>query len=266
MAKNNKFTNSAPAPDKQNGTGDYDPFKAIGARSKFGSLSALVGWQSLAVVFLFVWVVVMYLMAPSFKHDWTRFWSIKYGRTEQPQKAIPYLMTLRENALNEAKIQAKLDRITYDEKTMDNPTYCYELGNINMKLGNFDKGLDWFTRAQACRKNTSSDDTGKKLPAYDFNTDIGIAYFRLKQYDKAEGAFNAALSFNPLDTVAQYYIGEVEMAKGNYSAAIERFKIAAGNPDYKARVLDNYKIIEQKLLTSAKAEEPTSGTLTTAGS
>lgn len=254
MAKNKKTADLTPSkPEPQE---DYDAFRELGARSTFQFAGNLTVWPYLAAVFVLVWLIVLYLMAPSFLHDWTRYWSMRYARSEQPQKAIPYLLELRDNALQNAKEQAVVDKVAYNEGTMDSPTYCRELGSVYGKLNQWDKSLEWLLKAQAARINTSSDDTGKKLPPYDFSTEIGIAYFKLNQLDNAENALQDALQFNSLDQTAQYYLGEVNMAKGDYLTAVDRFKSAAGNASYRKKILENYRVIEQHLLSSA-----TSGTL-----
>lgn len=101
MAKNKKTADLTPSkPEPQE---DYDAFRELGARSTFQFAGNLTVWPYLAAVFVLVWLIVLYLMAPSFLHDWTRYCPRDMRAFRAAAVLIPYLLELRDNALQNAK-------------------------------------------------------------------------------------------------------------------------------------------------------------------
>jgi len=141
MAKSKKTVDETKAVKQPD---NYDPFASIGAASRFNAKHIVV-WPWLAAIFLLVWILVIFLMAPSFSHEYTRFMSIRY-QTKDPQKAIVYLEKLHNEALEKEKEQAKYARETFNPKTKANPTFCLELGNVYAGLKEWDKAMNCIRR------------------------------------------------------------------------------------------------------------------------
>ncbi len=246
MAKHKKNLSDTRSAQKKSGikTGEstYDPF----ASSK---RTSHVAWPWLTGIFIVVWLIVIYLMAPSFTHDYRRYMSIRYQKTD-PAKSIAYLQKLREEALAKAKLQAKLDKVNYDENTMDNPTYCLEIGTGYFNLGQYQEALKWYEKAQACRENTTSDDTGKKIPPYDFSSTLATCYYKLGQFDKATKYFQAALDTNPKLYGSILTWAKMEIDQGKYKEALAHLKMIASEPEYAASARECFKQISDKLFAN----------------
>ena len=257
MAKSKKTVDETKAVKQPD---NYDPFASIGAASRFNAKHIVV-WPWLAAIFLLVWILVIFLMAPSFSHEYTRFMSIRY-QTKNPQKAIVYLEKLHNEALEKEKEQAKYARETFNPKTKANPTFCLELGNVYAGLKEWDKAMNWYQKAQDCRANTTIDDSGKQRDPYDFSSLLGLASYNLGKIDQAEQYFKQALEYDKNDYRAIYHLGRIAMDKNNYKEAIDRFKVVAGLPGYKQQVLDRYKEISERVFSAGDLS--TSSTVTAA--
>ena len=57
----------------------------------------------------------------------------------------------------------------------------------------------------------------------------GYAFYITKNYQKALNDFNKVRELNPDNGEIYYWIGEVELAKGNNRNACENFEIAKNN-------------------------------------
>lgn len=246
-----RFSKASAAPQPAAAEAEYDPFQAVGARSKFRFENVVV-WPYLAGVFFAVWLVVLYLMAPSFATDYTRYMSMYYASSATPEKSIPYLEKLRQADF------AAQRRTDPKSEPSESPTFTRELGTVYGRLGKWDEALGWLQKAQAARANTASDDTGKKLPSYDFSTDLGVAYMKLGRMEEAEKSFLDALKFDKLDASATFFLGELAMEKGDIMAAVNRFKAVTTDPRFRERVKENYRKIEERISTTqATAPAPT---------
>lgn len=82
------------------------------------------------------------------------------------------------------------------------------LGNAYDDSGNAEKAIDIYTK------------TIKKYP-YDYSLyyNLGITYYRIKEYSKAENCFQEALLCNPFHASSHLSLGKIEALQGHYSHA-----------------------------------------------
>lgn len=187
--------------------------------------------EVLIAIFIIVEVLIIWLMAPQFTREFTRWKSLRYASKGNYRAAAEELQKLLESP-NGAK----------------NPTFLGELGNCYYNLGDFDKSIDYYKQAQENRMNIVTeldDDSPHEYP--DFNAMIGLGYFRKGELDKAEEYFKKALEANRLDKVAHMKLGEIEFKRGNYLKAIDYFKFVARDPAYEKAVREYYQRIEAEL-------------------
>jgi tetratricopeptide (TPR) repeat protein len=187
--------------------------------------------EVLIAIFVVVEALVIWLMAPEFARDYTRWKSIRYA-THGDYKAAA----------------AELQKLLQTPKGATNPTYLAELGNCYYSMGDYDKALDYYLKAQENRMSVTTeadDDTPREYP--DFNTMIGLCYFRKGQHDKAEEYFKKGLEANHQDKVAYMKLGEIEFKRGNHLKAVDYFKFVARDPQYEKDVREYYRKIENEL-------------------
>src|SRR5919197_6174898 len=71
---------------------------------------------------------------------------------------------------------------------------------------------------------------------------LGIAYFRIRNYDKAESEFRAVLELSPTDDYAHYALGRCLEKQGRAAEANGHYKLASslrpGTERYTSRILD----------------------------
>ena len=71
---------------------------------------------------------------------------------------------------------------------------------------------------------------------------LGIAYFRIRDYDRAESEFRALLELSPTDDYAHYALGRCLQKQGRETEANAHYKLAASlqprSKHYKARIKD----------------------------
>jgi Flp pilus assembly protein TadD len=69
---------------------------------------------------------------------------------------------------------------------------------------------------------------------------LGIAYFRLRRWDEAEGEFRAVLELSPTDDYAHYALGRVLEKQGRDAEANGHYKLASSmrpqDENYAARI------------------------------
>ena len=135
----------------------------------------------------------------------------------------------------------------YKRQVYNSPTYLAELGYAHLNLGEYDKALEYYKKAQENRSNVAADESGNPRAPVNFDNMIGITYFRMGNYDEAEKALQNALKFNKLDPLANFAMGEIAMKRGNYTQAADYFKTVATVPGYEEKVKKYYAEIEQKL-------------------
>jgi len=161
---------------------------------------------------------------------------------------------LENGRLNEAFVEFQ-KTISLDKNNKE--AYNY-LGYISMRFGKYDDAISYFKKAISIDRNYSEainnlgvvyaqlerwDDAieqfKKALSNPTYKTpewaylNMGYAYYRKGEYDKAEDAVKDALIRNPIFPRAIYTLGLIYKAKGDYDSAINQFKKAVGiMPDY----------------------------------
>jgi len=69
---------------------------------------------------------------------------------------------------------------------------------------------------------------------------LGIAYFRLRRWEEAEGEFRAVLELSPTDHYAHYALGRTLEKQGRAAEANGHYKLASsmrpGDEQYAARI------------------------------
>jgi tetratricopeptide (TPR) repeat protein len=182
----------------------------------------------LIIVFLIVEAAVIWLMAPPFFNEFTRWRSLR-----------------NQTKGNYVAAASNLKSLVADQPR--NPTYLAELGNAQLVLGNYDESIKYFKLAQENRTNlgNSEDDAVRDYP--DFNTSIGLGYFRKGDLENAEIHFKKGLEANKQDKTANFHMGEIEFKRGRLLKAVDFFKFVAPDPAYRDRVKDYYGKIEQQL-------------------
>jgi tetratricopeptide (TPR) repeat protein len=204
----------------------------------------LVPIEILIAIFVVVEALIIWLMAPQFVREFTRWKSIRYATKG-----------------NYAAAAVELQKLLKTPGGSTNPTFLGELGNCYYNLKDYDKSIEFYKKAQENRMNIitdADDDSPREYP--DFNTMIGLGYFRKGEYDKAEEYFQKGLEANHLDKVAHMKLGEIEFKRGNYLKAVEHFKFVARDPAYEKDVRAYYQQIEKQLFK--EVEEETTGALT----
>lgn len=204
-------------------------------RAKSGAAPReIVPWWVLASVFAVVWLAIVYLMLPPFPRELTRFMSLYHQNKRQYEQAIPHLERL-----------LKWDLQTESKQGL--PTTYSELGNAWMSLGDYDKGIEYFSLAQENKHRIPVDDEGRPRAVVDFNTQIGYCHFRKGDLEKAEEFLKKGLEFDKLDRLANFTLGEIAFQRGDMTAASDRLKMVARAPGYAPRVEEYYQRIEEKL-------------------
>lgn len=65
------------------------------------------------------------------------------------------------------------------------------------------------------------------------HVNIGLIYFRAKQFSKAKKAFEKALSLNPNNAVSHNHLGIIQRKNGEFKAALKSYRYAIlSNADY----------------------------------
>jgi lipopolysaccharide biosynthesis regulator YciM len=187
--------------------------------------------EVLIAIFVVVELLIIWLMAPQFINEFTRWKSIRYAQKHDYKSAIYELEKLRKTPRGEK-----------------NPTYLAELGNAYYSIGDYDKGLEYYKLAQENKMNvvTESDDDSPHEYA-DFNTMIGLGYLRKGDLDNAELYFKKGLEANRLDKAAYFGLGQIEFKRGNHLKAVDYFKFVAKDPQYEKAVREYYQKIEAEL-------------------
>lgn len=209
----------------------------------------LVPVEVLIAIFIVVEALVIWLMAPQFVREFTRWKSIRYAIKGNYQAAATELQKLLQTPQGEK-----------------NPTFLSELGNCYYNLKDYDKSIEYYTKAQENRTNVVADledDSPHEYP--DFNTMIGLCYFQKGELNKAEEYFKKGLEANRLDKVAHMKLGEIEFRRGNYLKAVEHFKYVSRDPHYEKFVREYYQKIEMELFKhvddGGTSEDATSSTV-----
>jgi len=65
------------------------------------------------------------------------------------------------------------------------------------------------------------------------HVNLGLIYFKAKQYSKAQKAFNKALALNPNNAVSHNHIGIIQRKNGKFKDALKSYRLAIqGDPKY----------------------------------
>jgi Flp pilus assembly protein TadD len=71
---------------------------------------------------------------------------------------------------------------------------------------------------------------------------LGIAYFRIRRWEEAEGEFRKALELSPVNDYAHYALGRCLEKQGRQQEANGHYKLASslrpGEDQYRARIRD----------------------------
>ncbi len=236
--ENRKNDLDTPAGDKKN------LLDELRGSSGAGGSREIIPWWILAGVFAVVLAVVLWLMLPPFPREYSRFQSLRYQRSGQFEKAIPYLEWLKERLPKDVTILS-------------------ELGNAYMRSGKWEEAIRWFSEAQDNIVPDEKDDEGRSLPIPDFNRQIGESYLRMNDLPKAEEYLKRALAFDKLDKYANFSMGELQFQKGNMPAATESFKMVARDPLFAEKVKGYYRKIEDRLFAGIGVDASLKGTTTT---
>jgi tetratricopeptide (TPR) repeat protein len=212
-----------------------------GAGSLLGGIVILIGNQprdiiplpALIAIFFVVEFLVIWLMFPKFKQQWTTFNVRRLQNNGEFARAIPGMKRLAES-------------------TPDNPTYLAELGNAYYNIKDYDNAIKYFLLAQDHRTNLIADDQGNMPEFPDYNNVIGQTYLQKGDPVNAEKYLKLALDHNKLDKTANFNFGILEFNRGNYRKAADYFKIVSQDPGFKDKVKDYYAKIEERVFSSAK--------------
>lgn len=202
-------------------------------QDKSATRGDLLPVEILIAIFVVVEVFIIWLMAPQFLNEYTRWKSLRYQRQGDYRAAA-----------------AVLHKLVASPQGARNPTFLAELANAYLCLGEYDKAIEYFQRAQENRMVVAGDqgdeENGpREYP--DFNSMIGLAYFRKGDLDNAEKYFKQGLEANRLDKLAHFHLGVIEFKRGNYLKAVEYFKFVASDPGYAKEVREYYRKIEAEL-------------------
>jgi len=65
------------------------------------------------------------------------------------------------------------------------------------------------------------------------HVNLGLIYFKAKQYSKAQKAFTKALVLNPNNAISHNHVGIMQRKKGKFKEALTSYRLAVrSNPDY----------------------------------
>jgi tetratricopeptide (TPR) repeat protein len=215
-------------PAQQPAAATVDPLRAAAALPR-----DLVPVEMLAVVFVVVEVLVVWLMWPQFQREFTVFMSRRYQKRAEWKSAVKYLQ-----------------KVVNEQPT--NPTYLNELGNAYSRMGQYDEAIKWIDLAQQNKSSIPTTDNDTAVPIRDFSVDIGNNYFLKGDEANAEKYLRNALAVNRIDPLANFRLGELEFKRGNYQKASDYFKVVASNPQFKEEVQKYYRQIEEKLFGHIK--------------
>lgn len=181
-------------------------------------------------VFAAVWVLVFALMSPGWTDDFNS-----------------YLARARQNRRDHAGAIAPMSKLV--AKYPKNITYQGELAQNYYETKQYDKALQHFLEAQRLSEEAGpqSDDDGKPLPSPDYNTMIGLTYFRMGDLANAEAYLEKGLKRDRLDKFANLTMGELEFQRKNFKKAMSYFKVVAAEPGFKEAVKGYYEQIEKEL-------------------
>jgi tetratricopeptide (TPR) repeat protein len=192
----------------------------------------VIPWEVLLGIFVMVWILIVVLMAPGFKNEFSFYMARRHQSNKNLAAAVPYLQSLLK-----------------DMPT--NPTVLAELGYSYLHTGKYDEAIEHYSKAQQYVGNVKPDDQGNMPALADFNQEIGAAHLRKGDVANAEKHLMAALAYNKFNKEANLLMGEIEMQRGNYLKAADYFKVIARDPGYSERVRKYYAEIETKLFGNA---------------
>lgn len=214
-----------PSPKPAEAQTQEDPLRSAAGlrRQEIIPLPVLIG------IFIIVEVVIIWLMSPSqFMGEWRAFNARRYQAQGDFPAAIPPLSKLVED-------------------NPDAPTFLGELANAYLNTGEYDKAIMYYELAQANRENLPTDESGDAPELPDYNTAIGVAYFRKGDLESAEKHLKMGLAHDKLNKIANFTLGEIEFQRGNFQKATDYFKVVAQDPGFEKRVRDYYSKIEEQL-------------------
>lgn len=187
---------------------------------------------ALIAVFVVVWGLVIYVMAPGWTYEMRAYLARRYQNAHQYEKAIPYQRKLTEQFPN-------------------NATYHSELGMDLGHAGQYDEAIERYKKAQELVNAdvAAAQAEGRAVPPTDFSVPIGLLYLKKGDIASAEKYLSAGLAKNPVDRQANFAMGEIKMKQGDYEKASAYFKVVARDPWYEKQVQDYYEQIEKQLFS-----------------
>lgn len=203
-----------------------DPLRAI-AQARHHT----VPWWLLVLVFACVEAVVIWLMWPQFRSEFTAFRARRAQSKHDYPAAIPPLLKLV-------------------QENPKNATYLSELAHSYLAVKKYDESIKYYLLAQENRANQPPNDDGSAREVPDFSSSLGIAYLQKGDTANAEKCLKQALATNKGDKVANYAMGEIEFRRGNYRKAADYFKQVASDPAYEKPVRKYYAQIEKELFAA----------------
>ncbi len=102
------------------------------------------------------------------------------------------------------------------------PNYSDAINNLGVTFAEIERWDDAIQQFETALKNPLY-----RTPAWAYSN-MGFAYYKKGEYEKAENALGEALTRNPLLPRAMYILGLVNTELGNEKAAINEFKKAIG--------------------------------------
>jgi len=118
----------------------------------------------------------------------------------------------------------------------DDPYLAYHLGVAFTKAGRLDDAYSAYARLSDLSGRKAEDEFRLSVAF----TNLGVAYYRDKAFDKARSCLSRSLALDPKDGDCKYYLGLIGMEKGEFDAAIADLNSAlalkSGDPKDKAAI------------------------------
>jgi len=127
-----------------------------------------------------------------------------------------------------------------EEKTeaAKSATFNLEMGNVCLSIGRYDDAIGYY-------KELIKKSDGQK-GSY---SSLGVAYLRKGDKESAKESFLREVDANPLDPVANFYLGDLSFKEKKYQDATTYFSRVAYLPDYRNRLKPYWDTIEKEVLS-----------------
>ncbi|MCX7001294.1 MAG: tetratricopeptide repeat protein [Candidatus Sumerlaeota bacterium] len=117
-------------------------------------------------------------------------------------------------------------------------TFHLELGNVCLALGYYAEAVSHFS---VVVEKTSAQKGSLAL--------LGFAYLKTGNIEEAKKQFKLEMERNPLDPLANFYLGELAFKEKRYSEATAYFSRVAFLPEYKEALKPYWATIEKEVLS-----------------